>query len=208
MDDSQSQAILKAKNVLETNRAKEGEGAARAIAAMIRQESEQGKLISESEIFSKMTDQHLLALPPADPVEEVRNILRKCVEESEYLYELSVEDGSRRYYSSHFMTETYARILLQKQGDPLRLIAETVRKNSAVYPRPVPLDIFTQPPFDLARQEVLNNLERMAADEQYRDILPTTTSAYSVFLYSTLHLEPDHAAMLAEWLDVGRFNNP
>ena len=175
---------------------------------MIRQESEQGKLISESEIFSKMTDQHLLALPPADPVEEVRNILRKCVEESEDLYELSVEDGSRRYYSSHFMTETYARILLQKQGDPLRLIAETVRKNSAVYPRPVPLDIFTQPPFDLARQEVLNNLERMAADEQYRDILPTTTSAYSVFLYSTLHLEPDHAAMLAEWLDVGRFNNP
>jgi len=208
MDDSQSQAILKAKNVLETNRAKEGEGAARAIAAMIRQESEQGKLISESEIFSKMTDQHLLALPPADPVEEVRNILRKCVEESEDLYELSVEDGSQRYYSSHFMTETYARILLQKQGDPLRLIAETVRKNSAVYPRPVPLDIFTQPPFDLARQEVLNNLERMAADEQYRDILPTTTSAYSVFLYSTLHLEPDHAAMLAEWLDVGRFNNP
>jgi hypothetical protein len=208
MDDSQSQTILKAKNVLETNRAKEGEGAARAIAAMIRQESEQGKLISESEIFSKMTDQHLLALPPADPVEEVRNILRKCVEESEDLYELSVEDGSRRYYSSHFMTETYARILLQKQGDPLRLIAETVRKNSAVYPRPVPLDIFTQPPFDLARQEVLNNLERMAADEQYRDILPTTTSAYSVFLYSTLHLEPDHAAMLAEWLDVGRFNNP
>lgn len=208
MDDSRSQAILKVKNVLETNRAKEGEGAARAIAAMIRQESEQGKLISESEIFSKMTDKHLLALPPADPLEEVRNILRKCVEESEDLYELSVEDGSRRYYSSHFMTETYARILLQKQGDPLRLIAETVRKNSAVYPRPVPLDIFTQPPFDLARQEVLNNLERMAADEQYRDILPTTTSAYSVFLYSTLHLEPDHAAMLAEWLDVGRFNNP
>jgi hypothetical protein len=208
MGDFQSQAILKAKNMLETNRAKEGEGAARAIAAMIRQESEQGKLISESEIFSKMTDQHLLALPPADPVEEVRNILRKCVEESEDLYELSVEDGSRRYYSSHFMTETYAQILLQKQGDPLRLIAETVRKNSAVYPRPVPMDIFTQPPFDLARQEVLNNLERMAADEQYRDILPTTTSASSVFLYSTLHLEPDYASMLAEWLDVGRFNNP
>ena len=200
--------MLKAKNVLATNIVKEGEDAARAIAAMIRQESEAGQLISESEIFRRMADQRLLALPAADPAEEVRNILRKCVEESADLYELAVEDGSRRYYSSHFMTETYARILLQKQGDPRRLIAETVRKNSAVYPRPVPLDIFTQPPFDLARQEVLNNLERMAADEQYRDILPTTTSAYSVFLYSTLHLEPDHAAMLAEWLDVGRFNNP
>lgn len=194
--------------MLETNRTKEREDAARAIADMIRQESKAGRLISESEILRRMADQHLLALPAADPVEEVRNILRKGVEESEDLYELAVEDGSRRYYSSLFMTETYARILRQKQGDPLRLIAETVRENSAVYPRPVPLDIFTQPPFDLTRQEVLNHLERMAAEEQYRDIRPTTTSAAGVFLYSTLHLEPDHAAMLAEWLDVGRFNNP
>jgi hypothetical protein len=208
MGDYQSQTTLEGKTVLETNLEKESDNAARVIADLIRLESEQGKLLSESEIFSKMADQHLLGLPPQGPVEEVGNILRKCFEESEDLYELSVEDGSRRYYSSHFMTETYARILLQKQGDPLRLIAETVRKDSAVYPRPVPLDIFTQPPFDLARQEVLNNLERMAAEEQYRDILPTTTSAYNVFLYSTLHLEPDHAAMLAEWLDVGRFNNP
>jgi len=106
------------------------------------------------------------------------------------------------------MTETYAMILLQKQGDPLRLIAETVRENSAVYPRPVPLDIFTQPPFDLTRQEVLNDLERMAAEDEYRDIVPTTTSASRVFLYSTLHLEPEYASMLAEWLDVGQFNNP
>jgi len=29
-----------------------------------------------------------------------------------------------------------------------------------------------------------------------------------VFLYSTRHLETDHAAMLAEWLDVGQFENP
>ena len=106
------------------------------------------------------------------------------------------------------MTETYAMILLQKLGDPLRLIAETVRENSAVYPRPVPLDIFTQPPFDLTRQEVLNDLERMAAEDEYRDIVPTTTSASRVFLYSTLHLEPEYASMLAEWLDVGQFNNP
>jgi hypothetical protein len=200
--------MLKAKNVIETNMEKEGEGAARAIAGMIRKESEAGQLISGSEIFRRMADPHLFEAPAADPGEGIGNILRKGVEENEDIHELAFEDGSRRYYSSHFMTETYARILLQKQGDPLRLIAETVRENSAAYPRPVPLDIFTQPPFDLTRQEVLNHLERMAAEEQYRDILPTTTSASSVFLYSTLHLEPDYASMLAEWLDVGRFNNP
>jgi hypothetical protein len=48
----------------------------------------------------------------------------------------------------------------------------------------------------------------MAAEEEYRDILPTTTSASRIFLYSTLHLEPEYASMLAEWLDVGQFNNP
>jgi len=194
--------------VVETNIGKEGEAAARAIAAMIRQSSEASQLIAEAEILRRMADQHLLISQAADPAEEVGDILKKVVDGSEDLHELAAQDGSRRYYSSHFMTETYAMILLQKQGDPLRLIAETVRENSAVYPRPVPLDIFTQPPFDLTRQEVLNDLERMAAEDEYRDIVPTTTSASRVFLYSTLHLEPEYASMLAEWLDVGQFNNP
>ena len=194
--------------MVETNIGKEKEAAARAIAAMIRQSSEASQLIAESEILRRMADQHLLISQAAVPAEEVGDILKKVVDGSEDLHELAAQDGSRRYYSSHFMTETYAMILLQKLGDPLRLIAETVRENSAVYPRPVPLDIFTQPPFDLTRQEVLNDLERMAAEEEYRDIVPTTTSASRVFLYSTLHLEPEYASMLAEWLDVGQFNNP
>jgi hypothetical protein len=200
--------MIKAENVVEPKMVKEGEAAGRAIAAMIRQSSEASRLLSESEIHRRAADQHLLTSPAADPAEEVGNILKKVVEGSEDLHELASQDGSRHYYSSHFMTGAYARILLQKKGDQLRLIAETVRENCALYPRPVPLDIFTQPPFDLARQEVLEDLERMAAEEEYRDILPTTTSASRIFLYSTLHLEPEYASMLAEWLDVGQFNNP
>jgi hypothetical protein len=106
------------------------------------------------------------------------------------------------------MTGAYAGILLQKQGDPLRLIAEIVRQNSAAYPRPVPLDLFTQPPFGLALQDVLNDLERMSVRDEYRDIEPTTTSTSRVFLYSTLHLDSEHASMLAEWFDVGQSDNP
>ena len=52
------------------------------------------------------------------------------------------------------------------------------------------------------------SLEAMAAAEGYGDIARTATSASGVYLYSTRHLEPDHAAMLAEWLDVGQFDNP
>jgi len=194
--------------VAETNLVKEGETAAQALAAMIRQSSKGGQLISESEIFRRVADQHLLPPPAAGQAGEVGTILKKLVEESEDVNELTAQDGARSYYSSNFMTEAYARILLQKQGDHLRLIAETVRDNSALYPRPVPLDIFTQPPFELTQQEILNDLERMEGKEEYRDIVPTRTSTSRVFLYSTLHLEPDHASMLAEWLDVGQSNNP
>jgi hypothetical protein len=195
-------------NVVETNIAQQGEAAAKAMIVMIRQASEAGQLIAESEILRRVAEQHLLTSPTANPAEEVGNILKKIVDGSEHVHELVAQDGSRQYYSSQFITQAYALMLLQKQGDPLRLIAEIVRQNSQVYPRPVPLDFFTQPPFDLTHQEVLNDLERMAAEEEYRDIVPTTTSASRVFLYSTLHLEPGHSSMLAEWLDVGQSNNP
>ena len=194
--------------MVETNIAQQGEAAAKAMIVMIRQASEAGQLIAESEILRRVAEQHLLTSPAANPAEEVGNILKKVVDGSEDVHELVAQDGSRQYYSSQFITQAYALMLLQKQGDPLRLIAEIVRQNSQVYPRPVPLDFFTQPPFDLTHQEVLNDLERMAAEEEYRDIVPTTTSASRVFLYSTLHLEPGHASMLAEWLDVGQSNNP
>ncbi|HYB20985.1 MAG TPA: hypothetical protein VEH09_08640 [Thermodesulfobacteriota bacterium] len=199
---------MNAEKVVEMNLANQRGAAAQAIAAMIRKSSEAGQLIAKSDILRQVADRHLITSPAAYAAEESGDLLQQAVEESQDLHELSAQDGSRRYYSSNFMTPTYARILLQKQGDQVRLIAEIVRQNSEVYPRPVPLDIFTRPPFDLTRQEVLNDLERIAAEEEYRDIVSTTTSASSVFLYSTRHLEPEYASMLAEWLDVGQLNNP
>ncbi len=200
--------MMKAEDGVEKNIVKERKAAAQVIVIMIRQSSEAGHLIAESEILRRVADQHLCKSQPGDPAEEARNIIQKVLDGGGDIQELTAQGGSRRYYSSLFLTKAYAMILLQKEGDPVRLIAETVRENSAVYPRPVPLDIFTQPPFDLTHQEVLNDLERMGAEEEYQDILPTTTSASRVFLYSTLYLEPEHASMLAEWLDVGQFNNP
>ena len=198
---------MQTERMVETKRMKEEE-AGKSMAAMIRQASEAGQLIAEPEILRRVAEQHLLTSPTAEPAEEGGNILKKIVDSSEDVHELVAQDCSRQYYSSQFMTQAYALILLQKQGDPLRLIAEIVRQNSELYPRPVPLDLFTQPPFGLSHQQVLNDLERMAAEEEYRDIVPTTTSGSRVFLYSTLHLEPEHASMLAEWIDVGQPNNP
>jgi hypothetical protein len=114
----------------------------------------------------------------------------------------------RRFYSSQFMTKAYAGLLLRKEGAPLHLIAETVRENSALYPRPLPLGAFEQPPFSLSREEILDTLDRMVAQDAYRDIARTRTSAGNEYLYSTAHLDADYAGSLAEWIDVGQYDNP
>ena len=156
-----------AQDKAEANLEKAKEAMTQAVAAMIRQSSEAGQLIAESEILRRLVEQHLFPHPPWT-VRKRPAVLREVLAGREDLHELVAPDGTRYYYSSPFMTEAYATILLRKQGDPLRLIAETVRENSAAYPRPVPLDIFTQPPFDFSRQEVLNYLERMAVEKEYR----------------------------------------
>jgi len=187
---------------------KEKKTAPQTIAALVRKASEEGRLSPETEILCEAAGRNLFPPTSPDAAEEVSSLLKKALAENEDLHELAAPDGSRDYYSSEFMTEAYARILSLKRGGPRQLIAEIVRQNSAFYPRPVPIDTFTHPPFNLTTQDVLKELEEMRAEEGYRDIASTTTSSPRVFLYSTLHLEPDHAAMLAEWLDVGQFENP
>jgi hypothetical protein len=202
------QAMKKTEPGVGANPEKERASVVHAVAGMIRQSSEAGQLISESEILHRLIDQHLLTLQVADPEKEAESILQEAVEESQDLHEFADQEGSSHYYSSLLMTEPYARILHQKQINHLQLIAEIIRQDSAVYPRPVPLDMFTQPPFELTLHDVLRDLERMATKEEYGDIGQTMTSASRVFLYSTLHLEPEYASMLAEWFDVGQFDNP
>ena len=117
-------------------------------------------------------------------------------------------DGVPRYFSVEFLSETYARILLHKEGDPFDLIAEIVRENSAKYPRPTSLETLQGPPFDLTVDQLQACLEQMKGRAGYEDIAQTRTSAGTVFLYSVTHLNPAYASMLAEWLDVGQFNSP
>jgi len=185
---------------------KEKAAAAGVIAAMIRQWSKSGRLVSELELRRQFIEGHQSPFPGPD--DHMQSTLAEALQQHDDLHELRMDDGARYYYSSQDMTQGYASMLLQKQGDPARLLAEVVRENSVSYPRPVPLDMFTHPPFDLTREQILDSLERMSGREEYRDIASTTTSASTIFLYSTLYLEPEYASMLAQWFDVGQGENP
>jgi len=174
--------------------------------ALIRERSAAGQLVSAAELMSLLEER----LTPRDARiqgEDITAMLTRAAHENQDLHTQNGA-GSSWYYSTLSMTEAYAAILLQALEGPVRLIAETVRHNSAAYQRPVPVELFEQPPFNLSCREVTDSLATMAVTEGYEDIATTTTSADGMYLYSTTCLEPGHAEMLAEWFDVGQAENP
>ncbi len=87
---------------------------------------------------------------------------------------------------------------MDRKGSPLLLLAEEVRANSRDYPRPVPVELFEAPPFELTPEEIEQALRVMATDPRYQDITFTPTSTGAVYLFSTLHLERGYATFLAQ----------
>ncbi|HHW13889.1 MAG TPA: hypothetical protein GXX28_03015 [Firmicutes bacterium] len=121
-----------------------------------------------------------------------------------------VSAGDRNYlYSEAFMTQRYAETAaLIMAGDRLRLIAATVRYDSATYPRPTPAAVFTGDPYHLTAEELKAAVSALAGEEQYSDIQTVRASDGSLYLFSTAHLSRDHAQALAEWEAVGQFLSP
>ncbi|MBP8980634.1 MAG: hypothetical protein KBG09_05255 [Syntrophobacterales bacterium] len=177
------------------------------VAEVIRERSAAGDLVSASEILNLMGDE----CPDMTDGEERATVgprlLDRLVDHGEDLHRLS-GTGPPYYYSSRHMTRAYARLLLHKREDPLRLLAETVRDLSRDCRRPVPLDIFTGPPFAMTGGTIRIYLEVMSRTDGYDDIAVLSTSLDGVYLYSTTYLDKDHAEMLAEWLEVGQLQNP
>jgi hypothetical protein len=180
---------------------------ANVAAQIIRQASGEGRFATPDEILEELVGLELLPPDRTDPGSAVSEIVAAALARNLDLANAGVE-GEPRYYSTQFMTAAFAGLLLRKERDALQLIAETVRENSSLYPRPLPVAAFERAPFALTRQEILGCLHQMAGQEAYRDIARTCTSAGSEFLYSTAHLEADYATALAEWIDVGQYENP
>jgi len=179
-----------------------------AITRIIRERSETGRLAQPEEILAELIGQGLLKSEDGDVRSHFETVLIEATEKNDDIKEISGSDGIPCYYSALSLSETYVRIVIQKKENPLLLMAEIVRENSSIYPRPVPLNIFKESPFDFTQDELLVCLKQMAVQRKYQDIAQTITSMGTIFLYSTQHLEPDYASSLAEWLDVGQVNNP
>jgi len=178
------------------------------IAKIIRDRSQSAQLISGPEVLTEFQELGLLKSQDVDRTIDFEVTAVRVLDENKDLRRMCGRDGIPFYYSVQSLTETYAQILLWKSDHPLWLIVQVVRDNSLRYQRPVSADSFREQPFDLTQDEMAGCLKRMGAEREYQDIAQTTTALGTLFLYSTEYLDPDHASMLAEWLDGGQANNP
>ena len=120
-----------------------------------------------------------------------------------------IRDRGRAYlYSERHMTRQYAAVAARAHCEDIRhVIAETVRADSATYPRPTPVASFTSPPFLLSPEALNAAIDGISDDPVYADIHPVWASDGALFLFSSDHLASPHAESLAEWMAVGSLNN-
>lgn len=177
-----------------------------AVCRIINSRSEAGTLISSEEIRDILIRDGLLS--PESESYEFRDILEELIREEENIQKIVDRDGKPCYYSERHLDKAYALILVRRNDNAFELVVDTVRENSRIYPRPVPLALFLNPPFSMSPDEIEACRMKMAESKEYSDIVSTTTSIGTIFLYSTLYLSPLHAEYLAEWLDVDQSENP
>lgn len=178
----------------------------RTLAETIREASAAGKLVGSDALLAELRARHLLNPDDAsDP--EMEALLAQTLATHQDLAALTGITGEILYHAPSLLSRSYACILNRKSS-PILLIAEEVRRNSAEYPRPLPLDLFEQSPFDLTPEQIEVSLKAMAGNPDFEDISFTTTSTGAVYLFSSRHLERPYAAFLAERADTWLMLNP
>jgi hypothetical protein len=162
----------------------------------VRDASRSGKVIQLSKVWPG-SENEFIGLSQVQGGTEFRDI------------KLIGESGQTYVYSELHMTLSYAEAAaLACDTDVCHIIAETVRRDSRTYPRPTPVAVFEAPPFLLSRDTISKAVEEISGIRTYSDIRLLRTSDESLFLYSSLHMNPDHARSVAEWIAVGQLQNP
>jgi hypothetical protein len=186
-------------------------GLKEAAVEAVREASGQGRLATIEDLLAALeADGAFLSpvglspvgLAPADmeakgPCEDLPVLLAAALADAPEVACFQGLSGVMLYHTPELLSHTYARIL-DRKGSPLLLMAGEIRANSRDYPRPLPVELFQAPPFDLTPEEIGQALQGMAGDPKFHDISSTTTPGGAVFLFSTRHLEPGYALFLAQ----------
>lgn len=148
--------------------------------------------------------------PLSFEVEEVLQLIDELKTREEFS-DICISKGTEKIYlfSEDHITKNYAKMMISvEEKDLLNLIANTVREESKIYPRPTDVRLFSKAPFNLSKDEFKDLYSQLVKKEEYSDIQETRASNNAPYLYSEKFMKKAHAASLAEWIEVGAEQNP
>ena len=163
-----------------------------AVLEAVREAGRQGRPATREMVCAALVEQGLAAAGPEDA-----DRIGAVLDAHPGIASFAGLDGAPLYHDPAELSGAYARIL-DRKASPLALLAGEIRLNSRDYLRPVAVELFEAPPFELTPEAIRQALQAMAASPEYGDITFTTTSSGAVYLFSTLAPERNYATFLAE----------
>lgn len=138
------------------------------------------------------------------------------VSEDEPLPDLDVSDvavltGKKGIYlySVALLSHSFAKALFHTAEDnDLATFVDVVRTESSVYPRPVAIQSFSNPPYLWPRERTRRIFNEVVASGAFSDIHKVKTTFGTPYYYSDLYLSEAQATSLAQWYGVERNANP
>jgi len=118
--------------------------------------------------------------------------------------------GELFFYSGRHMSDYYALILARVAAhDPCATIAETVRDESRIYPRPTCILFFREKLFGMNEADLKAIVDKTLARPEFNDIrMLVHPLTGGVYLYSSQNLDREAAFSLMDWQEVGKDANP
>ena len=170
------------------------------------------KVRTDSQQLAKLTRADACAALAADlETDAVQFNLAEMLKDERFqdMQSITVATGVDFLFSETYITKNYAAILARAEAnDPGVTIAETVREESRLYPRPTNVVLFEEQVFNITPEQLETFLAHSLGRQEFQDIRLIQASTGARYLYSNLHLSADYAQSLVEWEEVGRDQNP
>jgi len=147
----------------------------------------------------------LYALRPEIKPINICSILNEMQTQARYgdLRTLTAASGELYLYCDMHITEKYASLLARAAvNDACTTIADTVREESKIYPRPTKASLFTSQVFGIPSGTLQHCIARLLNRPEFPDIRKMVhPTSEAVYLYSDLHMNEEHACIMMNRLE-------
>lgn len=136
---------------------------------------------------------------------EVEAVFEKWTEKPENadIYWMRDNCGEKLYaYSETYIAKRHAELCIRiADGDYLDIMAETIREESRIYPRPTNLNCFLSFPFEWKQEEVRETAAQLCSSPVHPDIRFFTAADGAVYYLSDRFLSVDKAnRIVKQWV--------